>query len=177
MRVRPLSLDGAYLIAPDRQEDGRGYFARVFDIDILAAEGLETEIVQSSISHNARVGTLRGMHWQEAPHAETKYVRCTKGAIHDVIIDMRPSSSTYLQWLGLDLTDRNDLTLYIPKGFAHGFQTLTDDCQVHYQMTARFVPDAARGLRFDDAAIGIVWPDAKERIMSEKDLAYPGILR
>lgn len=173
MRLEPLSLDGVHLLVPDRHEDDRGYFARIFDADLLRAAGLEAGIVQSSVSYNRRAGTLRGMHWQEEPHAEAKYVRCTKGAIHDVIIDLRPSSGTYLQWLSVALTQENTLTLYIPKGFAHGFQTMRDDCEVHYQMTAPFVPEAARGMRFDDASVGIVWPDVSgERILSQKDRAH-----
>lgn len=173
MRLTPLGLDGAILIEVDRIVDARGHFARVFCADELADAGLDVSIVQSSVSFNAKSGTLRGMHWQTEEHAETKYVRCTRGAVYDAIVDLRPQSPSYLRWVSVELSGDNQRTLYIPKGFAHGFQTLCDDTEVFYQMTARFAPDAARGARFDDPAFAIEWPAVPRRIMSDKDLGYP----
>jgi dTDP-4-dehydrorhamnose 3,5-epimerase len=174
MRLTPLGLDGAVLIDVDRIVDSRGHFARVFCVDELAAAGLDAGIVQSSVSFNAAKATLRGMHWQAGEHAEAKYVRCTRGAVFDAIVDLRPQSPTYLSWAWTELSQDNQRTLYIPKGFAHGFQTLCDDREIFYQMTTRFAPQAACGARYDDPAFGIVWPQAEHRIISDKDLGYPG---
>uniref|UniRef100_Q07IQ3 dTDP-4-dehydrorhamnose 3,5-epimerase n=1 Tax=Rhodopseudomonas palustris (strain BisA53) TaxID=316055 RepID=Q07IQ3_RHOP5 len=174
MRLTPLDLDGAVLIDVDRIVDSRGHFARVFCIDELTAAGLDAGIVQASVSFNNKCGTLRGLHWQAGAQAEAKYVRCTRGAIFDAIVDLRPQSPTYLRWVSIELSQDNQRTLYIPKGFAHGFQTLCDDTEIFYQMTERFAPEAACGARFDDAAFGIVWPKTEQRIISDKDLGYPG---
>lgn len=176
MRLRPMGLEGVHLLVPDRHADERGYFARIFDADLLGEAGLNTRIVQSSVSENLRAGTLRGMHWQAEPHGEVKYVRCTKGAIYDVVVDLRPASATYLRWTSVELSEENDLTLYIPKGCAHGFQTLRDRSQIQYQMTDPFVPEAGRGLRYDDRAIGIVWPPTAARTLSQKDRSYPDLV-
>lgn len=173
MRLTPLDLDGAVLIEVDRIVDMRGHFARVFCADELAEAGLDVSIVQSSVSFNANSGTLRGMHWQTGDHAETKYVRCTRGAVFDAIVDLRPQSPSYLRWVSVELSADNQRTLYIPRGFAHGFQTLCDDTEIFYQMTTRFAPEAARGARFDDPAFAIQWPAASARIISDKDLGYP----
>jgi dTDP-4-dehydrorhamnose 3,5-epimerase len=129
--------------------------------------------VQSSVSFNSRPGTLRGMHFQEAPHAEDKLVRCTRGAIYDVIVDLRPASPAYCRWFGIELTPDNGRELLIPKGCAHGFQTLLGDTEVHYQMSYPYVPGAGRGVRWDDPAFGIEWPSAGSRVMSERDASYP----
>jgi dTDP-4-dehydrorhamnose 3,5-epimerase len=167
-----LPLAGAYRIEPQMMSDERGAFARRFCADEFRALGLETDLVQRSISFNARAGTLRGMHFQMPPHIETKTVRCTRGAIFDVLVDLRKGSPTYGQWHGEELTGDNRLTLYIPKGFAHGFQSLVDDTEVDYEITPAYVPDAAAGFRFDVPALGISWPIA-DMIISERDKMLP----
>jgi len=171
---RETSLPGAFVIEPERFEDERGFFARTWDVDEFARRGLNSRLAQCSISFNRRAGTLRGMHYQAAPHAETKLVRCTMGAIFDVIVDVRDGSPTRGNWVGETLSAENRRMLYIPEGFAHGFQTLTDDAEVFYQISAFYHPDAARGVRWDDSAFGIAWPDTggEERIIAAKDRAY-----
>lgn len=166
------ALKGAFVIEPERREDVRGFFARIFCGSEFAKHGLETAIVQSSISFNRRRGTLRGVHYQVAPFEETKLVRCTMGAIHDVIIDLRSGSPTYKRTFSLELSARNRLGLYIPRGFAHGFQTLEDESEVLYQMSAEYSPDHGRGIRWNDPAFGIEWP-AAERVMNDRDRDYP----
>jgi dTDP-4-dehydrorhamnose 3,5-epimerase len=155
--------------------DERGWFARTFDAEVFAAHGLDPAVVQCNVSYNARAGTLRGMHFQADPHGEDKLVRCQRGALFDVIVDLRPDSATRGQWFGVELTPSNGRSLFIPKGFAHGFQTLADDTEVHYQMSTPYVPGAGDGVRWDDPAFGIEWPPAPAggRIISERDAAYP----
>lgn len=165
-------LHGALVIEPQRVEDVRGFFARTWCTDEFAAHGLNGRLVQCSISWNARRGTLRGMHYQIAPRAEAKLVRCTSGAIYDVIIDLRPESSTYTQWFGVELSKENHRALYVPEGFAHGFQTLTDDSEVLYQMSEFYAPEYARGVRWNDQTFGIVWPEMDERIISSRDQQF-----
>jgi len=165
------ALKGAFLIEPERLEDERGFFARTFCQSEFKAHGLEANIAQCNVSYNKLKGTLRGMHYQAEPKAETKLVRCTRGAIYDVIIDLRQESPTYLQWLAAELTAENRKMLYIPKGFAHGFQTLEDDTEVFYQMSEPYAPEHARGLRWDDPAFTIKWP-LKDKIISKKDMGY-----
>jgi dTDP-4-dehydrorhamnose 3,5-epimerase len=157
------------------QRDERGWFARTFDAELFRAAGMDPAVVQANVSANARAGTLRGLHWQAAPHGEGKLVRCQRGAIFDVIVDLRPESETHLRWLGVELTAADGLQLFVPEGFAHGFQTLTDDSEVHYQMTTAYVPEAARGARWDDPAFAIAWPDPPPggRTISERDRAHP----
>jgi dTDP-4-dehydrorhamnose 3,5-epimerase len=169
------TLKGAFLIEPERRPDERGFFARAWCQQEFAAIGLEPRWVQCNISFNRQRGTLRGMHYQAAPYAEAKLVRCTMGAIHDVIIDLRADSSTFRQWLAVELTADNRLILFIPKGFAHGFQTLTDDTEVFYQMSQFYAPDYARGVRWGDPAFNIPWP-ADKRIISARDLGFPDFL-
>jgi dTDP-4-dehydrorhamnose 3,5-epimerase len=176
MRFIELDLKGAYLIEPDRLEDERGFFARTWCRREFEACGLTSRLVQCNISFNRRRGTLRGMHYQAEPHSETKLVRCTRGAIYDVIIDLRPSSPTFKRWVSAELTADNRRMLYIPEGFAHGLQTLVDDTEVLYQMSEFYVPEAARGVRWDDPAFDIRWPPVEERVMSEKDRTYPDFL-
>ncbi len=171
------SLGGAHLIELEQARDERGWFARTFDADEFRDRGLDAAIVQGSTSFNERAGTLRGMHYQEAPHGEVKLVRCTRGAIFDVIVDLRPKSPTYCDWYGVELTADNAKTLYIPVGFAHGFQTLSDASEVSYQMTHEYVPEAARGVRWDDPVFGIEWPAAEDRVVSERDRGYPDFRR
>jgi len=161
-------LPGAFVLDLERKEDARGHFARVFCVEEFRAHGLDPRVAQCSISFNRRLGTLRGMHWQAAPKAEAKLIRCTRGAIHDVIVDLRPGSPTHLQHLAVELTGDNGRMLYVPEGFAHGFQTLADDTEVFYQMTEFFAPECGRGARWNDPAFGIQWP-LPDPIMNERD--------
>lgn len=165
-------LPGAFVIDLERREDDRGYFARTFCAREFAAHGLETAFVNTNASYSAQKGTLRGMHFQHAPHSEVKLVRCTQGAIHDVIIDMRPESPTRGEWIGVELSRENGRMLYVPEGFAHGFLTLTDDVDVTYQVSAFYTPGAEGGVRFDDPAFGVEWPGAIH-VISEKDRTWP----
>lgn len=176
MHVKPARLAGVAAIEIDPITDDRGFFARSLCATELAAAGIELRVVQCNISFNRRRGTLRGMHYQVDPHAEAKFVRCTSGALYDVVIDLRPGSATYLQWESFELSAANRTTLYVPPGFAHGFQTLDDDTEVFYQMSAFHVPDAARGIAWDDPAVGIAWP-LPSPVMSERDRSYPRLGR
>jgi dTDP-4-dehydrorhamnose 3,5-epimerase len=168
MKFTETELKGAYLIEPEPLHDERGFFARAFCEHEFAAHGLETRFVQCSISFNHRKGTLRGMHYQSPPHEETKIVRCTNGAIYDVIVDLRSDSPAYRKWIGVELSAENRLMLYIPKGFAHGFQTLADDCEVFYQISEFYDPQTARVQRWDDPSSGIRWP-LTPTVMSQRD--------
>ena len=168
MRFIPLSLQGAYLIEPEKHEDDRGFFSRIFCVEEFSKFKLESNLNQGSLSYNKKKGTLRGMHYQKSPYEEVKIVQCVQGGIYDVIVDIRPSSSTFLKWTGVELSHHNNHILYIPKGFAHGFQTLVDDCTLLYFMTEKFIPDAARGFSYKDSAVNIVWP-LEKKIISEKD--------
>lgn len=172
MKFASTPLRGAVIVDLDRIEDDRGFFARSFCEQEFAAQGIDSRFVQCNVSYNRSVGTLRGMHYQAEPNGEAKLVRCTAGAIHDVIVDIRSDSPTHLQWFGVDLTAENRRALFVPRGFAHGFQTLADHSEVFYQMAALFHPDSARGLRWDDPTLGIRWP-TKDPIVSAKDRAYP----
>jgi len=166
------SLRDAYLVELEQREDERGFFARSFCQREFSELGLDPCVVQCNISFNRHSGTLRGMHYQIPPHTEAKLVRCTRGAIYDVIIDLRPSSPTYQKWTGVELTAENRSALYIPAGFAHGFQTLADDSEIFYQMSEFFAPEAARGIRWNDPTFGITWP-LPVRVISKKDSAIP----
>ncbi len=172
MRFTVTPLAGAVVIDIEPHPDARGLFARTFCRDTFLAAGLPGEFVQSSVSHNLKRGTLRGMHFQAAPHEEPKLVRCTRGAIHDVIVDLRPDSATHRQWFAVELTAENRRSLYVPPGFAHGFQTLVDDCEILYQMAVPYAPAAARGVRWNDPAFAIAWP-IPDPVMSDRDAAYP----
>ncbi len=176
MIFTPLSLPGAFRIDPERREDGRGYFARTFCRDEFRSHGLETAILQSNVSWNAHRGTIRGMHFQRPPKEEAKLVRCGKGAVYDVVADLRRDSPTYLKWEAAELTAENGAMLYVPKGFAHGFQTLVDDVLVVYQMFESYAPELSGGVRWDDPALGIRWP-VPDPILSEKDRSYPPLVR
>jgi dTDP-4-dehydrorhamnose 3,5-epimerase len=166
-------LKGAFIIDPEPREDERGFFARIWCQEEFGAHGLETQLVQASISVNRHAGTLRGMHYQVAPYAETKLVRCTAGSIFDVIIDLRPGSPTFREYVSVELSANNRRLLYIPRGFAHGFQTLDDNSEVAYQMSAVYHPQSARGVRWNDPAFAIDWPAVSHRIMAPRDAAYP----
>jgi dTDP-4-dehydrorhamnose 3,5-epimerase len=171
MRFEAIGLDGAWLIHPEPMRDERGFFARTFCVNEFGDHCLETNFPQHSVSHSSRKGTVRGMHFQMTPHEEVKLVRCLTGSIFDVIIDLRPSSPTFRRWQGFELTGDNGLQLYIPKGFAHGFQTLTDDTGVNYLISEFHAPAAASGVRHDDPAFGIKWPLPVTAI-SDKDLRW-----
>ena len=175
MRFAETPIPGAYVIELEPVADERGWFARTFCASEFAAHGLEPAVVQCNTSFNARAGTLRGMHWQEQPHGEVKLVRCTRGAVWDAIVDLRPHSPAYCRWHAVELTAENGRMLYIPVDVAHGFQTLVDGSEVHYQMGHEYMPESARGARFDDPAFGIEWPvpPSGGRIVSEKDRSYP----
>jgi dTDP-4-dehydrorhamnose 3,5-epimerase len=166
-------LEGAFVIDLERRDDERGFFARTWCADEFSGHGLNTRLVQANLSWNPRQGTLRGMHFQQTPHAEVKVVRATRGAIYDVIIDLRPGSPTYKEWIGVELTDENRRALYVPEGFAHGFQTLVPDCEVHYLVTEFYTPSAEGGVRWNDPAFDIEWPDPENAVLSEKDASWP----
>ena len=172
MIFSPTPLPGAWLVDVERHEDARGFFARTWCRREFEAHGLNARLVQCSMSRNRRRGTLRGMHWQAAPHAEVKLVRCSRGAIFDVIIDLRPGSPTRARHYAAELTAENGRALYIPEGFAHGFVTLVDDSDVVYQMSEYYEPSAGRGVRWNDPAFGIAWPIA-DPILHERDAHYP----
>jgi dTDP-4-dehydrorhamnose 3,5-epimerase len=165
-------LRGAFVIEVEPIEDERGFFARSFARDFFEGRGLRGDFVQSSISYNARSGTLRGMHYQVSPHAETKVVRCTRGAIFDVIVDLRPGSATERQWIGAELTADNHRMLYVPEDFAHGFLTLENASEVFYEITQYYSAEAARGVRWDDPALGIAWPETPV-VLSARDKSLP----
>ncbi len=172
MKFLKTELEGAFLIEQERHVDDRGYFARVACVDEFRAAGIAADYPQSSVSHNARAGTLRGMHFQRAPHEEAKVVRATRGAVFDVIIDLRPASPTYRRWQGFELSVGNGRMLHIPKGFAHGFQTLEDETDVLYLITPAFVPGMGDGVRFDDPAFAIDWP-LPVSVIAPKDREWP----
>lgn len=172
MRLIETALPGAHVVEPQPIEDARGFFARTFCAAEFAARGLATVFVQHNTSGNIRRGTLRGLHFQRPPHQEVKVVSCLKGAVFDVIVDLRPASPTFRRWLGVELSAANRRSLYIPEGFAHGFQTLADDSEVGYLMSAMYEPGAAAGYRWDDPAFAIAWP-LPPAVMSEKDRAWP----
>jgi dTDP-4-dehydrorhamnose 3,5-epimerase len=174
VQIEPTDIPGLHLIRLQRTQDERGSFARLFDHDVFAAAGLATTFLQESLSVTRRAGTLRGMHFQRSPHAEVKFVCCVRGAIHDVVVDLRPESPGYLQWRAYVLSPESDLALHIPEGCAHGFLTLTDDCEVLYQMSAAYAPTHADGVRYDDPALGIAWP-RDVAVIAEKDRAWPMI--
>jgi len=165
-------LKGAYLIDLERKEDHRGFFARSWCRKEFEEHGLNPHLAQINLGFSGKKGTLRGMHFQVAPDAEVKVVRCTSGAIFDVIIDLRPGSATHKQWLGFDLTSRNRSMLYVPEGFAHGYQSLEDDTEMYYLTTAAYAQSSARGCRYDDPAFGIKWP-LPVACISDADSAWP----
>ena len=172
MLFRELDLAGVHLVEPQRHADERGFFARTFCEDELGAAGLVHRFRQSSVSFNARRGTVRGMHFSKAPHEETKIVRCTAGAIHDVVVDLRRDSPTYLASTAVRLSAENRLALYIPRGLAHGFQALQDSTEVLYMIDPPYVPGASAGIRWNDPAIRVTWPEPIT-VIAERDLAYP----
>ena len=169
---RETELAGAFVVESERAEDERGWFTRIYDEAELDERGLAARFAQGSLAHNRERGTLRGMHYQAEPHAEAKLVRCIRGAVHDVIVDLRPASPTFKRWAAVELTAANGLMLYVPEGLAHGYLTLEDESETLYLISAPYAPEAASGVRWDDPAFGIEWPD-DPRVMSEKDKAWP----
>ncbi len=169
---RDTTIPGTFVLEPEPRADARGFFARTWCRREFEAMGLEPRLAQCSVSYNRRAGTLRGMHLQAAPHGEAKLVRCTAGAVFDVVLDLRPDSPAYLRWFGTELSADNRLSLYVPEGVAHGFQTLADGAEVFYQISEEYFPDLARGVRWDDPAFGIRWP-LPDPILSPRDRGYP----
>jgi dTDP-4-dehydrorhamnose 3,5-epimerase len=168
----PTKLSGVYIIEPELHKDARGFFARTFCAREFEEQGLASEFVQCSVSFNRARGTLRGLHYQQAPAGETKLVRCTSGGLYDVVVDVRPESPTYLRHLGVELTAQNRRALYIPEMCAHGLQTLADETEVFYQIGEFYAPDKSTGLRFDDPKLGIEWP-LPVAVINDKDRNWP----
>jgi len=173
MIFKETKLQGAFIVEPKKFEDERGFFAHSWSEREFTQRGLDPRLVECSISFNRQRGTLRGMHYQAAPHGQVKIVRCTMGSIYDVIIDLRTGSPTFKQWVGIELTSENRRMLYIPTDFAHGFQTLQDDTEVFYQMSAPYAPESGRGVRWNDSAFAIDWPQRADIIINARDGSYP----
>jgi dTDP-4-dehydrorhamnose 3,5-epimerase len=173
VKFQETELAGAYLVELERREDERGWFARAWDPDELRAVGLDSRLAQVSIAWNDRRGTLRGLHYQAAPYGEAKLVRCTRGAIHDVLVDLRPGSPTRKRWISVELSEGDGRMVYVPEGVAHGYQTLADATETTYLISEFYRADAQRGVRWDDPAFGIEWPQTDERVLSERDRAWP----
>ena len=172
MEFAPTELPGAFLVKLKRIEDHRGFFARGWCKDEFCKHGLNPEMLQLNIGFSHTKGTVRGLHYQEAPHAEVKFMRCTRGAIFDVVVDIRPESATYGRWVGFELSAENGQMLYAPEGFAHGYQTLTDDAEMYYMTTKPYAPGSARGIRYDDPAFQIDWPETVS-VISDADKNWP----
>lgn len=175
MRFTSTKLSGVFLIEFDRLVDERGFFARSFDVNVMRSYGLVADFPQHNVSFSASAGTLRGLHFQAEPHGEVKIVRCTRGKILDIIVDMRPDSTTYLQHIAIHLDESVSKSLYVPTGCAHGFNTLSDNCELHYMMGSQFHAESARGIRWNDPKLEIAWPPppAHGRTISTRDLAWP----
>jgi dTDP-4-dehydrorhamnose 3,5-epimerase len=174
MRFVETSVQGAYVVEPERTEDERGFFARTFDAAEFESRGLVPDVAECSVAYNDHRHTLRGMHYQQEPYGEAKLVRCTRGSVYDVAVDLRPGSSTYLGWAAVELSAENGRSFYIPRGCAHGYLTTTDMVELHYQISAPFAPDAAAGVRWDDPAVSVDWP-APPRVISARDASYPDL--
>ncbi len=172
MRFMETKVPGAYIIELERREDHRGFFARSWCQDEFGAKGLNPRVAQINVAYTAKKAGLRGLHYQVAPHQEAKTVRCTRGAIFDVAVDVRPDSPAFKQWVGVELSADNHRMLYIPEGCAHGYQTLADDSEIEYLTTVSYAPESARGIRFDDPAFGIAWP-LPVGIISDADRSWP----
>jgi dTDP-4-dehydrorhamnose 3,5-epimerase len=164
---------GAFVIELEKRGDERGFFARTFCCKEFEAQGINIRVLQANIGFSRSRGTLRGLHYQVLPYAEAKLVRCTAGALYDVFLDLRPSSPTFKQWLGVELTDGNHSMLYVPEGCAHGYLTLTDNTEIYYMVTQFYTPDAERGVRWNDPAFKIEWPISKNLVISDKDKSWP----
>ena len=173
MKFTPTNVDGVVIVDIEPRSDERGFFARSFCQREFEAQGLHTQFLQANMSFNHEQGTLRGMHWQEVPHSEVKVVRCTRGAIFDVALDLRRDSPSYLKWTGVELGAQNARALYIPEGCAHGYLTLTPAAEIHYLVSTFYAPAHERGARWDDRAFGIQWPHTPQRIISARDATHP----
>jgi len=168
----PTALPGVWVVGPEPVEDVRGFFARTWCAQEFTARGLDARWVQSSVSFNKKKGTLRGLHWQRAPYEEVKLVRCVRGALHDVVLDLRPRSPTYRRHVAVELSADNRKAVYVPAGVAHGFQTLADDTEIFYEISVPYTPSHAAGVRWNDPVFAIAWPDP-DPIMSDRDRSYP----
>jgi len=177
MKFEKTPVDGAFLIDLEQREDARGFFARAFCRSEFEEHGLNPEVVQCNLSLSREVGTLRGMHFQHPPHEEAKLVRCIRGALWDVVLDLRPGSPSYLRSYGVELTPDNRRALFVPEGCAHGFQTLAPETEAFYLVSSAYAPEAAAGVRWDDPAFGLEWPDVAERVLSEQDQSWPDYSR
>ena len=175
MKFEPLRVHGSFLVMPEPHADDRGSFARIWDEAEFAAHGIEIRNVQTNLSTNRQRGTIRGLHWQAEPHGETKFLRCTRGSVYDVAVDLRPDSPTYLRWQGVTLTAAGREMAFVPAGCAHGYQALEDGAEVTYQVSHVYTPSAERGLRWDDPDLGIEWPITEDVIVSPKDAAWPAL--
>lgn len=172
MKFTPTLLHGLYVIDPEPQSDERGFLARNWSVEEFREHGLRTALAQCCFSFTAKRGTLRGLHFQNAPYREAKLVRCTAGAVYDVAVDLRPDSTTYCRWFAMELTAANHSSLYIPEGFAHGLQALTDNCEVFYQISENYCQEYATGVRWNDSAFSIRWPIA-DPTLSDRDKTWP----
>lgn len=172
MNFRETSLKGAFVVEPERFADERGFFAQSWSAREFAEHGLDPRAAECNISYNLKKGTLRGMHFQSAPYAQAKLVRCTRGSIYDVAIDLRPDSPTFRRWAGVELSADNRLMFFVPAGFAHGYQTLEDDTEVFYQVSEVYTPSHSGGVRWDDPAFGVTWP-REVQVINERDDDYP----
>jgi dTDP-4-dehydrorhamnose 3,5-epimerase len=177
MNLTPAGLDGSYLIDITRIGDDRGFFARIWDEEWSEQLGVATRNVQTNLSTNRHRGTIRGLHWQTEPYGESKLLRCTRGSVFDVAVDLRPNSPTYMQWQGHVIDAESRRMVFVPVGCAHGYQALEDDAEVCYQVSHPYVPESERGIRWNDPAIGIQWPIIDAVIVSEKDAAWPDVDR
>lgn len=173
MRITETKLKGVFLVEPKRFEDERGFFAPAFSAREFVAHGMAGNFVENNISFSTKRGTLRGLHYQAAPYGQSKLVRCTRGAIFDVAVDIRPDSPTFRQWVGVELTEENRSMLYVPGDCAHGYQTLENNSEVFYMVSAVYAPESGRGIRWNDPAFGIEWPEVDERVLVERDRNYP----
>jgi dTDP-4-dehydrorhamnose 3,5-epimerase len=173
MITKVTKLQGAFIIEPEQFPDERGFFARAWSEEELSALGVESRFIEGNFSFNKQTGTLRGMHYQAEPYGQAKLVRCTRGSIYDVGVDLREDSATYQQWIGVELSQENRLMLYLPGPFGHGYLTLEADTEVHYQVTKPFSPESARGFRWDDPAFGIEWPPLGTLNINQRDREYP----
>ena len=173
MNFTETKIGGVYVLDPKRFEDERGFFAPAFSAREFEARGMAGRFVESNISYSRRRGTIRGMHYQAAPNGQAKLVRCTRGAVYDVAVDLRPDSPTYGEWVGVELTAENRRMLYLPGDCGHGFQTLVDETEVFYMVSSPYAPESGRGFRWDDPAFRIEWPETEERILVERDRDYP----
>jgi dTDP-4-dehydrorhamnose 3,5-epimerase len=172
MTFKETTVSGAFVLEPQRIQDDRGYFGRIWCRRELSERRLKADIVQSNVGFSHRKGTLRGLHFQRDPHAEVKIVRCTRGSVFDVLVDLRPGSPSYRRWHGVELNPENGKMVYVPEGCAQGYMTLTDDAEIYYHTTAVYAPEFASGVRYDDPAFGIVWPLAVSAI-SQQDQQWP----